>query len=514
MAARYRYRSWDGAQAVETLAPEAVLAALSEQLLAGGIDQALDRALHRGLAAPDGESLPGLDALRAETRAERRTLERALDEALRQLAAQLKAGSAGGSTDLDPASRRLLEALAAQPSAAARLLAGVAAETRAAIEAALNQRPATASAGLEQLRDSSTGSGVRFDNDPLAALAALDRLEADIRRVRGVEDVAEIDPELVRALLGDGALERLQRLAGSLGRFAGSGFIRAGAGARKELSARAVQLLGEWLLTTVVQRLSERLAGDHLARARPAGHELTGATRPYHFGDALTLDLSRTVLQALKRGPGVPVKLDARDFAVFEREESSRAATVLAIDVSRSMGERGYLLAAKRLALALEALLRERFPRDELMLLGFSEAARRLTPAELPNLTWDRYGFGTNIQDALRLGRGLLASQRGRQRNLILITDGEPTAHREASGAVRFSHPPTAETLAATYVEAERLRRDGIGLAICLLSEQRQVVRFADELARRAAGEVLAASPDDLAVVGVLRYGRTRRRLS
>jgi uncharacterized protein with von Willebrand factor type A (vWA) domain len=130
-------------------------------------------------------------------------------------------------------------------------------------------------------------------------------------------------------------------------------------------------------------------------------------------------------------------------------------------------------------------------------------------------LTWDRYGFGTNIQDALRLGRGLLASQRGRRRNLILITDGEPTAHREPSGAVRFSHPPTAETLAASYMEAERLRRDGIGLAVCLLSEQRQVVRFADELARRAAGEVLAATPDDLAVVGVLRYGRTRRgRLS
>jgi uncharacterized protein with von Willebrand factor type A (vWA) domain len=263
-------------------------------------------------------------------------------------------------------------------------------------------------------------------------------------------------------------------------------------------------------LTAAFKRLTDRHGGDHLRQARPEGHELSGATRDYRFGDALTLDLSRTVLEAVKRGPGVPVKLDARDFAVFEREETSRAATVLAIDLSRSMGERGYLLAAKRLALALEALLRERYPRDELLLLGFSEAARPLAAAELPSLTWDRYGFGTNIQDALRLGRGLLAAKRGGQRNLILITDGEPTAHRDASGAVRFNHPPTPETLAATYAEAERLRHDGVGLAICLLSEQRQVVRFADELARRGAGELLATTPDDLAVVGVLRYGRSR----
>jgi uncharacterized protein with von Willebrand factor type A (vWA) domain len=515
MSARFRYRAWDGAQAVETLTPDAVLTALADEFLAGGIEQALDRALHRGLTPPAGETLSGLDALRDELRAKRRQLEAELDKALRELAAQLNAGQAGGSTDLEPAARRLLEALAAQPTAAARLLAGVDAATGATISAALSGQPAAAGSGAEQLGDTSAGGGVRCGFDALAALTAIDQLEANIRRVRSVDDMGDIDPALVQALLGEAAVERLERLARSLGRFANSGFIRRGVGKRQELSARALQVLGEWLLTATLQRLHDRQGGDRLAPARLSGHELSGATRAYQFGDALTLDLSRTELEAVKRGPGVPVKLDARDFAVFEREETSRAATVLAIDLSRSMGERGYLLAAKRLALALEALLRARFPRDELLLLGFSEGARPLTAADLPSLTWDRYGFGTNIQDALRLGRGLLAGKRGGQRNLILITDGEPTAHRETSGAVRFNHPPTPETLAATYAEAERLRRDGVGLAVCLLSEQRQVVRFAEELTRRGAGELLTTTPDDLAVVGVLRYGRSRKgRLS
>src|SRR6476620_9445928 len=175
---RYRYRAWDGAQAIETLSPEAVLTALSDQLLIGGIEQALDRALHRGLTQPDGETLPGLDALRDELRAKRRQLEQTLDEALRELAAQLKAGAAGGTADLDPATRQLLEALAAQPVAAARLLAGVDAETSATISTALSGQPATAGPGAQRLGDTSVGGGVRFGFDPLAALTAIDQLEA------------------------------------------------------------------------------------------------------------------------------------------------------------------------------------------------------------------------------------------------------------------------------------------------------------------------------------------------
>jgi uncharacterized protein with von Willebrand factor type A (vWA) domain len=314
---------------------------------------------------------------------------------------------------------------------------------------------------------------------------------------------------VVRALLGNGAAEELERLEHSLAAFASSGYLQA-AGRRRELSARALQQLGDEMLAAVFTQLRGRREGEHLVRGQPSGHELSGTSREYRFGDPLTLDLSRTVLDAVRRGAGVPVRLEPNDFAIFEREESARAATVLLIDLSRSMGERGYLLAAKKLALALSTLIRNRFPRDRLLLAAFSESARTLQPADLPRLAWDRFSFGTNIQEALRLGRALLAGHRGMQRTLLLITDGEPTAHRDEAGQVRFNHPPTEATLAATYAEAERARRDGLTLCVCVLSSERQVVRFADELARRAAGELIVTTPDDLGPTLVLRYGRSR----
>jgi uncharacterized protein with von Willebrand factor type A (vWA) domain len=265
------------------------------------------------------------------------------------------------------------------------------------------------------------------------------------------------------------------------------------------------------LLAAALARLATHQPGDR--RTLLAGsHDLTGASRDYQFGDPLSLDLSRTVLQAVRRRVGVPVRLDARDFSVFEREDSSRAATVLAIDLSRSMGERGYLLAAKKLALALVTLIRARYPRDQLLLAGFSASARPLTVAELPRLGWDRFGFGTNVQDALQIARGMLAAHRGMQRTVILLTDGEPTAHRAPDGTVQFHHPPAPETLSLTYLEAERLRRDGIGLCVCVLSSQLQVVRVAEQLARQAGGELIVTDPDDLAAAALLQFGRRRRR--
>jgi uncharacterized protein with von Willebrand factor type A (vWA) domain len=506
---RYQYRAWDGTQSITPLAPERVLASLADDLLSGNIEQALDRALHRGLTEPDGERIAGLDHLRDALRAERRKLDQALaaDEQLQQLIDALRAG--GGTVGLDPESSNLLDALSAHPDAA-RILAQLPAGVRAEVQSALDQN----ASGAQALNDGSLDDAPAFSGELAATLVRLgqiDELEQTVRRVRKVADIAGIDPELVRLALGEQASDDLERLTASLESFAGSGFVRGSSG-RQELSARALQHIGDEILTAVLARLSSRQPGDRRLHHRPGVHDLTGTSRDYQFGDPLALDLRRTVLQAVRRGTGVPVRLDPADFAIFEREDSARAATVLAIDLSRSMGERGYLLAAKRLALALTTLIRTRFPRDILLLAGFSEAARPLTPPELPRLTWDRFGFGTNIQDALRLGRAQLAAHRGMQRNLILLTDGEPTAHRGADGRIHFNHPPAPETLATTYAEADRLRRDGVSLAVCVLSDDLQVVRFAEELTRRAAGDMIITSPSDLASAIALHYGRRRGR--
>lgn len=512
MAGRYTYHRWDGAQGSAPLTPEEVLAGLSDGLLSGGIEQALDRALHRGLPASDtdGRGLEGLDSLRDRLRAERRRLEAAdeLTQALERLAGELAAS--GGTARLGADSARMLTALAADPDLARRLLMRVDAAAREAVEGALRATGSRLPGSAEEQLDAMAAFAGSSAADALERLRALTALEGRVRRVRRVHDVEEVDPALVRALLGDEASDALIRLAASLRAFADSGYLRR-SGSRMDLSARALQRIGDDLLSAVFARLLGRGDGEHLTRGRPVAPEFAGTTRDFQFGDALTLDLSRTLLRAVARGPGTPVRLEPADFAIFEREETARCATVLAIDVSRSMGERGYLLAAKKLALALTTLLRARFPRDRLMLVAFSESARGITPADLPRLSWDRFGYGTNVQDALRFARGLLSTHRGVHRAIVLITDGEPTAHRDATGQVRFSHPPSLETVARTYAEAERCRRDGIALSVCVLSDQTQVVRFAQELARRAAGSMLTATPDDLAPAVILHYGRSRR---
>jgi uncharacterized protein with von Willebrand factor type A (vWA) domain len=505
----YRYRAWDGTQSIEPLAPERVLSSLTDALLSGSIEQALDRAIHRGLTTDDGEQLAGLDALRDQLRAEQRALDQQItgDQQLRDLTDALKAGAAGGATQLDTESSRLLESLASNPSGVELLLERLDREARSALQAALNQACGSGSApeGID-LTPSETYSGSL--DSALNRLTALDDLESSLRRVRHVADVSEIDPQLVRELLGDQAADSWDKLAASLAAFAGSGYLRGPEG-RVELSARALQIIGDELLAAALQRVTLHQGGDRSLNTL-GQHELTGATRDYQFGDPLALDLSRTVLHAVRRGGGLPVRLDARDFAIFEREDTARAATVLAIDLSRSMGERGYLLAARKLAFALTTLIRTRFPRDRVLLVGFSESARTVEARDLPGLTWDRFGFGTNVQDALRLSRNLLGAHRGMQRNLILLTDGEPTAYRDPGGTVRFSHPPTTETIAATLAEGERLRRDGIQSCVCVLSNELQVVRFAEQLCARAAGDLIVTAPDDLAAAVMLHYGQRR----
>lgn len=504
----FRYRAWDGTQAVEPYSPQQVLSALSDTLLHGNIEQALDRALHRGLSDIDGEGTSGLDELRDQLRGRRAAIddEIARDEALRQLAEDL-ASSSGGTESMDPSTSRLLDALASRADAA-RVLAGLPSSQRELIESAIRQRQRSPISDAEQQSSGETEFAGWLD-DILQRLDQIDKLEQQLRRVRRVQDVGEIDTELIREVLSSESAERLERLTASLGGFADSGFVRT-VGRRQELSARALQHIGDELLHTAFQRIAIHGSGDRRLERR-GQHDLTGVSRDYEFGDPLALDLSRTVMRAIRRGAGVPVRVAADDFAIFEREDTARVATLLALDLSRSMGERGYLLAAKKLALAILTLVRTRFPRDELMLAGFSDSARVVTPSELPQLTWDRFGLGTNVQDALRLGRGLLARHRGMQRNLILLTDGEPTAHRDAQGIVHFSHPTTTETLTQTYAEADRLRRDGISLWVCVLSAELHVVTFAEQLAKTARGDLIVTSPDDLSAAIVVRYGARRR---
>ncbi len=156
------------------------------------------------------------------------------------------------------------------------------------------------------------------------------------------------------------------------------------------------------------------------------------------------------------------------------------------------------LLAAKRLALSLTALIHTRYPRDRLDLLTFSNEAEAVTVSELAALQWERYAVGTNIHDALVAGRRKLSGASGLQRTLVLITDGEPTAYRDRLGEICYAEPPTPEALAMTYAAARQLRRDQIMLVVALLTRDRETVTFAEEVVRQSGGRLMSAEPEDL----------------
>jgi uncharacterized protein with von Willebrand factor type A (vWA) domain len=199
----------------------------------------------------------------------------------------------------------------------------------------------------------------------------------------------------------------------------------------------------------------------------------------------------------VREGPGESVRLLLDDFEVFERESRGSTATVLLVDMSRSMFYNGCWDAAKRAALALDTLMRGQFQRDELEIAGFSERAERLTLSQLPSLEWNEYSHGTNLEDGLRLARELLRPHRGKTRQIVLITDGEPTAFMD-EGEVRFEHPPTEKVFEATLREAMRCTRERLLINTFLLEQSAVMVGFAERMSRVNRGRLIHVDPANL----------------
>ena len=202
---------------------------------------------------------------------------------------------------------------------------------------------------------------------------------------------------------------------------------------------------------------------------RGIGHERTYDTKPYEFGDPFNLQIERTVRNAIRRtGGGTPVRLTPDDFEIEQTEQVVRSSTVLMLDLSLSMPMRDNFLAAKKVAMALHSLISMQFPRDFLGIVGFSEVARVITPEQLPEVSWD-FVYGTNMQHAFLLSRQMLARQTG-TKQIIMITDGEPTAHFEPGMAQPFfSYPPVQETIDATLREVARCTKDDIRINTFML---------------------------------------------
>lgn len=344
--------------------------------------------------------------------------------------------------------------------------------------------------------------------DALERLGQLEELEQTIDGSYDGATLEDVDEDALRRHLDHDAVRDLRRLKEIERALERAGALRRRRGTL-ELTARGARLLGERSLTRVLEQI--RREPSH--RARGSSAEPTGATRPWQFGDADAISVERTVLNAVTRtGAGARIRLTAEDFEVVETDSRPRTATALLLDLSFSMPLRGHWAPAKRMALALHALIEGKYPQDSLYLIGFSDYARRLEAAALASTGWEEVQ-GTNMQHAFMLARRVLNDDPRPTKQVIMVTDGEPTAHLE-DGRASFHWPPVQETIEQTLREAIRLSRSGIAINIFLLEETPGLARFMERLARLTGGTVAFAPSADIGGVVVSDYITRRQRRS
>lgn len=354
----------------------------------------------------------------------------------------------------------------------------------------------------------------------LQDLADLDELESTLGQDYPGASLEDVDEEAVRRALGRSAADDLRELRRLERELEEQGYLNR-AGDRLDLTAKAVRRLGQTALRHVFADLRSAARGGHdVSDAGQAG-ELTGASRQWQFGDEQPLDVVRTLTNAVRSGRVTPgsgqgIRLAVDDFEVAETDRRTSAAVCLLVDLSYSMVLRDTWGAAKATALALHSLVSGQFPQDALTIVGFSSYARTLQATELAGLDAD-YVQGTNLQHALMLAGQFLDKHPDHEPVVLVVTDGEPTAHLLPGGRPYFAWPPEPETLAATVAEVDRMTRRGATLNVFQLDDDPRLTAFMQELAQRNGGRVLLPDPRRLGQYVVSDYlsrrgGRRGRR--
>jgi uncharacterized protein with von Willebrand factor type A (vWA) domain len=346
----------------------------------------------------------------------------------------------------------------------------------------------------------------------LEDLGDLDRLEQLLRGASHPGALAEADIDRARELLGDDAARSLDELARLTRMLQEAGLIDQREG-RLELTPKGLRKIGHNALHDLFQRLARDKLGNHELERSGAGHERTYETKQYEFGDPFNLQIERTVRNAIARtGGGTPVRLSPSDFEIERTEHVVRSSTVLMLDLSLSMPMRDNFLAAKKVAMALHSLISTQFPRDFLGIVGFSEVAREIRPQDLPEVSWD-FVYGTNMQHAFQISRRMLARQTG-TKQIIMITDGEPTAHFETGmSEPYFSYPPVRETVDATLREVVRCTREGIRINTFMLDPTGHLRSFVEQLTRLNQGRAFFTTPETLGDYVLVDFIEQKREL-
>ncbi|ANQ69810.1 VWA domain-containing protein [Rhodococcus sp. WS1] len=424
----------------------------------------------------------------------------------------------------------LLDSLAQRAAAAQRLRNSLSQEQRDELDALAQQafgdpslmselsqldqflqaaRPGEDWEGSQQFRGDN-GMGLGEGTGALQDIAELESLADQLSQQYAGAALDDIDPELLARQLGDEAAADARTLADLEKALQEQGFFDRAPDGQWRLSPKAMRQLGQTALRDVAGQLSSRTGQRDTRRAGAMG-EPTGASREWEFGDTEPWDVTRTITNAVLRDPGrMPVRLSVVDVEVAETEQRSQAAVALLVDTSFSMVMEDRWVPMKRTALALNHLVSTRFRSDELQLIAFGRHAHVLSPSELAGLdgAWDQ---GTNLHHALLLAARHLRRHSNAQPVVLIVTDGEPTAHLEADGEARFDYPPSARTLGLTVRALDAVARLGAKVTFFRLGEDPGLARVVDRMAHRVGGRVIAPDLDGLGAAVVSDYMRGRR---
>jgi uncharacterized protein with von Willebrand factor type A (vWA) domain len=525
---RVRYTAWDGTQQVR-LSADKVFERLSEYLsFTDDVQQALDWLLHQGLEW-DSVRVMGLDdfleKLREELRAKHRevNLKESFTELRERLEDLLEAEreALDGLADPEEAKRRRerLDQLPHRISEALERLREdglVGADARAALEELLEE--------LENIRDLEEFN--RRFGDLFHGPVSLNYEEAVelmrlVERLKRLEEqllsgnLDAVDADSLRELLGDEALRSFNALKEVMLLLTNAGYLTQREG-RMRLSPKGVRKIGELALRDIYQGLLRDRAGGHETDRRGSIELRPEETKPYAYGDPLALDLIGTLRQALSRKLGTPLELAPKDFQVHAATHPATASTVLLLDMSWSMSWEGRFAAAKKVALAMESLVRAKYPRDYFAIVGFFTRAVELKIRDLPEASWNMGDPFTNLQDGLRLASDLLARHPSNNQQIVVITDGQPTAYF-LRGRLYCEWPLSFGGISMhaaqeTLREVERVTRRGIVINTFMLDDSPSLRAFVERMTRINRGRALYTRPDRLGEYVLVDYVAKKRR--
>jgi uncharacterized protein with von Willebrand factor type A (vWA) domain len=380
---------------------------------------------------------------------------------------------------------------------------------------------------LRALEEFLAARGARFRGQQSAdyetAQQIRERIQALEQMARALEagDFETLSPEELRELLGDDAARSLVMLRDLESELRRAGYLR---GSDPQLTPRAIRRIGAHALAQVYAALRRDRPGAHEVDARGAALPRPDETRPFEFGDPLDLDVVRSLLGAVKREAlaapgrplGRPIRVQVEDFAVRERDQSSVTTTVLLLDMSWSMSWAGRFPAAKRVALAMDHLVRTRFPRDHFFVVGFSTRARELSPRQLPEVSWDMGDPFTNLQEGLMIAERLIARHPSTSPQVLVVTDGQPTAYFR-NRELRVEWPMgfggvSPHAVAETMKQVRRVTRQGVTINTFMLDDSPELVGFVERMTQVNRGRAFFTSPDRLGSFLMVDYLRGRRK--